>query len=88
MKLVKSLEFDPVGFEDFAWWVENDRKKALKIIKLIKDIQRNPLEGIGQPEKLKHELSGCWSRRIDQEHRLVYEILETKIRILACKYHY
>jgi len=56
MKLVKSLEFDPVGFEDFAWWVENDHKKALKIIKLIKDIQRNPLEGIGQPEKLKHEL--------------------------------
>jgi len=82
------LEFDPAGFEDFAWWVENDRKKALKIIKLIKDIQHNPFEGIAQPEKLKHELSGCWSRRIDQEHRLVYEVLETKIRILACRYHY
>lgn len=88
MRLVKNLEFDPAGFEDFAWWVENDRNKALKIIKLIKDIQRNPFERIGQPEKLKHELSGCWSRRIDQEHRLVYEVLETKIRILACRYHY
>ena len=88
MRLVKNLEFDSAGFEDFAWWVENDRKKALKIINLIKDIQRNPFEGIGQPEKLKHELSGCWSRRIDQEHRLVYEVLETKIRILACRYHY
>lgn len=88
MKLVKNLEFDPAGFEDLAWWVENDRKKALKIIRLIKAIQRNPFEGIGQPEKLKHELSGCWSRRIDQEHRLVYEVLETKIRILACRYHY
>jgi toxin YoeB len=82
------LEFDPAGFEDFAWWVENDRKKALKIIKLIKDIQRNPFEGTGQPEKLKHELSGCWSRRVDQEHRIVYEVLETKIRILACRHHY
>jgi toxin YoeB len=88
MRLVKNLEFDSAGFEDFAWWVENDRKKALKIINLIKDIERNPFEGIGQPEKLKHELSGCWSRRIDQEHRLVYEVLETKIRILACRYHY
>jgi toxin YoeB len=85
---VKNLEFDSAGFEDFAWWVENDRRKALRIINLIKDILRNPFEGIGQPEKLKHELSGCWSRRIDQEHRLVYEVLETKIRILACRYHY
>lgn len=87
-RLARNLEFDPAGFEDFAWWVENDRKKALKIIRLIKDIQRNPFEGTGQPEKLKHELSGCWSRRIDQEHRLVYEVLETKIRILACRFHY
>lgn len=88
MMPVKNLEFDSAGFEDFAWWVENDRRKALRIINLIKDILRNPFEGIGQPEKLKHELSGCWSRRIDQEHRLVYEVLETKIRILACRYHY
>lgn len=87
-KFARSLEFDPAAFEDLAWFVENDRKKALKIIKLIKEVQRNPFEGTGQPEKLKHELSGCWSRRIDQGHRLVYEILETKIRILACRYHY
>ncbi|HAG12032.1 MAG TPA: Txe/YoeB family addiction module toxin [Desulfotomaculum sp.] len=88
MKLARSLEFDPAAFEDLSWWVENDRKKALRIIKLIKEVQRNPFEGMGQPERLKHELSGCWSRRIDQEHRLVYEVLETKIRILACRYHY
>ena len=79
---MKSLEFDVLAFEDLSWWVENDRKKALKLIKLIKDIQRNPYQGIGKPERLKHELSGCWSRRIDDEHRLVYEIQETKIRIL------
>ncbi|MDF1593711.1 MAG: Txe/YoeB family addiction module toxin [Desulfobacterales bacterium] len=70
-KPVKSLEFDPAGFEDFAWWVEQDRKKALRILKLIKEVQRDPFSGTGKPEPLKHELSGCWSRRIDQEHRLV-----------------
>jgi len=82
------LEFDSSGFEDLAWWVEKDRKKALKIIKLIKEIQKDPFEGIGKPEPLKHDLSGCWSRRIDREHRLVYQVLEEKIRILACRYHY
>jgi toxin YoeB len=82
------LEFDPNAFEDLAWWVKNDRKKALKIIKLIEEIQRDPFQGSGKPETLKHELSGCWSRRIDEKHRLVYEVLETKIRILACRYHY
>jgi toxin YoeB len=82
------LEFDPAALEDLAWWVEQNRKKALRIIKLIKEIQRNPFTGTGKPEPLKHELSGCWSRRIDQEHRLVYQVSDEKIRILACRYHY
>jgi len=85
---VKNLEFDADAFDDLAWWIENDRKKALKIIKLIREVQRNPFEGTGQPEALKHDLSGCWSRRIDQEHRLIYEVLDDKIRILACRFHY
>jgi toxin YoeB len=68
---VRSLEFDPHAFEDLAWWVEHDRKVALRMIKLIREIQRSPFEGTGQPEPLKHELTGCWSGRIDQEHRLV-----------------
>ncbi len=85
---MRNLEFDSCGFEDLAWWVEKDRKQALKIIKLIKEIQKNPFEGIGKPEPLKHDLSGCWSRRIDREHRLVYQVSEEKIRILACRYHY
>lgn len=84
----RSLEFDPVAFEDLSWWIEKDRKKALRIVKLIKEVQRDPFFGTGKPEKLKHELAGCWSRRIDQEHRLVYQVLDTKIRILACRYHY
>ncbi len=87
-KRATSLEFDPNGFEDLAWWVEKDRKKALRIIKLIKEVQKDPFSGTGKPEPLKHELSGCWSRRIDKEHRLVYQVKEDKIRILACRYHY
>jgi toxin YoeB len=82
------LEFDPAAFEDLAFWVQQDRKTALRIIKLIREIQRDPFKGTGKPEPLRHELSGCWSRRIDGEHRLVYEVQEKKIRILACRYHY
>ncbi len=85
---MKSLEFDPSAFEDLAWWVEKDRKKALKIIKLIEAVQRDPFTGVGQPEKLKFELAGAWSRRIDHEHRLVYQVFDQKIKILACRYHY
>ena len=85
---MKNLEFDPHAFEDLAWWVDKDRKKTRKIIKLIQEIQRNPFTGTGKPEPLKHELAGCWSRRIDQEHRLVYEVFDDKIRILACRFHY
>ncbi|MGR0480300.1 MAG: Txe/YoeB family addiction module toxin [Candidatus Electronema sp. V4] len=85
---VKNLEFDPSAFDDLAWWMETDRKKALRIVKLLKEVQRNPFEGTGKPEALKHELSGCWSRRIDEEHRLVYEVQEERVRALACRYHY
>jgi toxin YoeB len=82
------LEFDAAAFEDLAWWVEQNRNKALRIIKLIREVQRDPFHGTGKPEPLKHELAGCWSRRIDDEHRLVYQVQEKKIRILACRYHY
>ncbi|MBN1931680.1 MAG: type II toxin-antitoxin system YoeB family toxin [Desulfobacterales bacterium] len=64
-KPVKRLEFDPAGFEDLGWWIEKDRKKALKIIKLIKEMQCNPFEGTGKPEPLKHVIASCRSRRID-----------------------
>ena len=87
-KQLRNLEFDAAAFEDLAWWVENDRVQALRIIRLIRDIQREPFAGAGKPEPLKHELKGCWSRRIDHEHRLVYEVQQDKIRILACRYHY
>ena len=85
---MRSLEFDIAAFEDLAWWIQQDRSKALRVVNLIRDVERDPFRGIGKPEPLKHEFKGCWSRRIDQEHRLVYQITETKIRILACRYHY
>ena len=85
---MRSLEFDEAAFEDLAWWIKQDRSKALRIVDLIKDVQRNPLKGIGKPEPLKYQLKGCWSRKIDQEHRLVYQVTEEKLRILACRYHY
>jgi toxin YoeB len=87
-KHVRNLEFDPAGFEDLAWWIDKDRKKAMRLVKLIKEVQRDPFQGTGKPERLKHDLAGCWSRRIDKEHRLVYQVEPDKIRILACRFHY
>jgi toxin YoeB len=68
------LEFDAAAFEDLAWWVERDRAQALRIVRLIRDVQREPFRGAGKPEPLKHVLKGCWSRRIDREHRFVYQV--------------
>lgn len=80
-------------FSDIAWshytsWQSEDKKILKKINSLIKDIERNGNEGLGKPEPLKHELSGYWSRRIDNIHRLVYSIDENNIYIASCKGHY
>ncbi|MEX2213345.1 MAG: Txe/YoeB family addiction module toxin [Phycisphaeraceae bacterium] len=85
---MRSLEFDLHALDDLAWWVQRDRKTALRVIRLIEESHKTPFEGIGKPEPLKHELAGCWSRRIDHEHRLVYQVTKEKVRILACRYHY
>lgn len=85
---MRNLEFDAAALEDLAWWVQQDRKKALRILRLIQETQRDPFGGIGKPEPLKQELAGCWSKRIDNEHRLVYQVFNDKIRLLACRYHY
>jgi toxin YoeB len=82
------LEFDIAALQDLAWWIQQDRGRALPIVNLIKEVMRDPTKGVGKPEPLKHDLKGCWSRRIDQEHRLVYQITADKIRVLACRYHY
>jgi toxin YoeB len=83
-----NLEFDENALEDLRHWVEIDRKKALKIIVLIEESAKSPFKGTGKPEPLKYALQGCWSRRIDQEHRMVYKVSNQTVRILTCRYHY
>jgi toxin YoeB len=82
------LVFDPNALEDLRFWVETDRRKALKILDLLEATLKSPFEGIGKPEPLKFELAGAWSRRIDQEHRLVYKVEKGELVVLACRYHY
>jgi toxin YoeB len=88
MKFVKSLEFDRDAVEDLIYWVRQDRRKAEKILDLVQEIAKDPFKGTGKPEPLKHNLAGCWSRRIDQEHRIVYSVEDEKIRIISCRFHY
>jgi toxin YoeB len=76
------------SWEEYEEWQQQDKKIVKKINSLIKDIKRDFFNGIGKPEPLKHELSGCWSRRITDEHRLVYEVTDYSIVIISCKYHY
>lgn len=85
---MKNITFAPEAFEQFNEWAAQDKKIHRKIIALINDILRQPFTGLGKPEPLKHELSGYWSRRITNEHRLVYEVTETEIIILSCRFHY
>ena len=82
------LCFSENAWEDYLYWQKIDRKILRKINALLKDISRTPFEGIGKPERLKHDLSGYWSRRIDAEHRLVYQVTETEILIYSCRFHY
>jgi len=83
-----TVVFADQGWEDFCYWVERDRKIAKRILRMIDDIHRHPFEGIGKPEPLKHEFSGFWSRRITEEHRLVYAVEKGQIRIAQARYHY
>lgn len=82
------LVWDAHAWEDYLWWQVQDRKVLKRINALLADIARNGNEGIGKPEPLKHEFSGYWSRRITEEHRLVYRVSETEVLIAACRYHY
>ncbi len=85
---MRNIEFVPKAFREYQDWIQTDRKTALRIGDLIKDILRSPFEGIGKPEALKHDFKGYWSRRIDQEHRIVYQITETSVIIFSCYSHY
>ncbi|HAU3146132.1 TPA: Txe/YoeB family addiction module toxin [Salmonella enterica subsp. salamae] len=84
MKLTWSEE----AWEDYLYWQETDKRMVKKINELIKDIRRTPFEGKGKPEPLKYNLSGFWSRRITEEHRLAYALTDDALLIAACRYHY
>ena len=85
---MRNIVFSDASWNDYLYWQKNDKKNLKRINILIKDLKRNPFEGIGKPEPLKHQLQGCWSRRIDNEHRLVYEINDDAIHIVSCRFHY
>jgi toxin YoeB len=82
------IVFSKNAWEDYVSWQNEDKKILRKINELIRDIQRQPFEGLGKPEPLKYDLSGFWSRRIDREHRLVYQVHEGEILIYSCRFHY
>ncbi|GAB3857998.1 Txe/YoeB family addiction module toxin [Nocardioides maradonensis] len=80
--------FSTRGWDDYLWWQREDRKLLKRINLLIQDVMRNGNDGIGKPEALKHGFQGYWSRRINDEHRLVYKAVDDEVRIAACRYHY
>jgi len=85
---MKRIIFSKNAWEDYIFWQAEDKRILKKINTLIKDIQSNPYSGTGKPEPLKYDLAGLWSRRIDHEHRLVYQINENELLIYSCRYHY
>jgi toxin YoeB len=83
-----NLSFTPQAWEDYQFWIQNDKKVFKRVNELIKDILRSPLEGIGKPQPLRLGLAGYWSRRITEEHRLVYRPIESGSLLVQLRYHY
>lgn len=83
-----NIKFTDKGFKDLDYWAKVDKKKLKRIFELIKDIQKHPFEGIGKPEALRFNMKGYYSRRIDQEHRLIYKIQDDDMIVISCRYHY
>lgn len=86
--MAREIAFHPGAWRDYLYWQEQDSKTLARINALIRDCQRDPFHGIGKPEPLKRELSGFWSRRIDDSNRLVYRVAGQQLQIVACRYHY
>ncbi|MEY2828369.1 MAG: hypothetical protein RIQ33_227 [Bacteroidota bacterium] len=85
---MKKIQFTIHAFEEYNQWLMEDKKVHQRLVDLIKEISRTPFTGKGKPEPLKHELKGYWSRRITDEHRLVYRVTNDFVEIIHCKYHY
>jgi len=82
------LVFTPNGWEDYSYWQRTDRATLKRLNRLLANALRDPFQGIGKPEPLRHVLAGCWSRRIDDEHRLVYQVDGEDLVVLQARYHY
>jgi len=85
---MRTLKFTDEGWDSYVYWQTQDRKTLKRINDLVKDVQRDPFAGIGKPEPLKHGLSGCWSRRIDESNRFVYMVNDVEMIVISCRYHY
>ena len=85
---MRKLAWDSNGWSDYVYWQNQDRKTLKRINKVLEDVMRNPFDGIGKPEPLKENLSGYWSRRIDEANRLVYKVEKNYIIVISCRYHY
>lgn len=83
-----NVTFTPTALDDLRYWLKTDKKLAERILALLEEIRRTPFDGTGKPEPLRFQLAGCWSRRIDRTHRLVYQVEESEIIVIACRYHY
>ena len=83
-----NVSFKPVAWEQYLYWQATDKVMFKKINRLIKECVRHPFEGTGKPERLRGDLSGFWSRRIDREHRRVYRVTQSALEIVQCRYHY
>lgn len=86
--MIETLAWTPAAWADYEYWQAQDRKTLKRINKLIRDTLREPFEGIGKPEPLRENLSGYWSRRIDEKNRLVYAVNDGTLTIVSCRYHY
>jgi len=86
--MTKLLCWTDEAWSDYLWWQTQDRKTLKRINRLIQDTMRTPFEGIGKPEALRENLSGFWSRRIDETNRLIYAVDDNRLTIISCRYHY
>lgn len=85
---MRSLKFTDEAWESYVYWQTQDKKTLKRINDLIRAAQRDPFAGVGKPEPLKHSMGGCWSRRIDETNRLVYQVRGDELIVLSCRHHY
>ena len=85
---MRDIIFKGTAFDDFNEWNKSDKKTFNKLVKLIEETRRNPFTGTGKPEPLRHQFAGCWSRRINDQHRLIYIVTYDSIDIVSCRFHY